>query len=156
MVFLVFSLVFSCYVYVFLGILLYLISSPVSVFVQKYHSITKKSRAISCHSLFPVWECKQTWLLLNVVPTIDFTSSQFPNLQACSFIKKRLQHRCFRVKFSKCLRTSFLQNISGGCFWELAYILTQHFLREVRFYRMVGIIDGGSWFHSIWKIEVLG
>ena len=34
-VFLVFSLVFSCCISVFLGILLYLILSPVSVFVQK-------------------------------------------------------------------------------------------------------------------------
>ena len=41
------------------------------------HSITKQSKAISCHSLFPAWECKQTWLLLNFVPTINFTSSLF-------------------------------------------------------------------------------
>ena len=34
-VFLVFSLAFSCCISVFLGILLYLILSPVSVFVQK-------------------------------------------------------------------------------------------------------------------------
>ena len=76
-VFLVFSLVFPV-VSVFLGILLYLVLSPVSVLYKNYHSITKKSRAISCHSLFPAWECKQTWLLLNFVPIIDFTSSQFP------------------------------------------------------------------------------
>ena len=52
-VFLVFPLVFFCCVSVFLGILLYLILSPVSVFVRNYHSITKKSKAISCHCLFP-------------------------------------------------------------------------------------------------------
>ena len=45
---------------------------------RNYNSITKKSRVISCHSLFTAWECKQTWLLLNFVPTISFTSSQFP------------------------------------------------------------------------------
>ena len=50
----------------------------VSFLYRNYHSVTKKSRAISCHSLFPAWEGKQTWLLLNFVPTIDFTSSQFP------------------------------------------------------------------------------
>ena len=77
-VFLVFSLVFSCCASVFLESLLYLNFSPVSVFYRNYHSITKKSRAISCHSLIPAWECKQTWLLLNFVPIIDFTSSQFP------------------------------------------------------------------------------
>ena len=32
--------------------------------------------------------------------------------QACNFIKKRLQHRCFPMKFTKFLRTLFLQNIS--------------------------------------------
>ena len=42
------------------------------------HSITKKGRVISCYSLILTWECKQTWLLLNFVVTIDSTSSQFP------------------------------------------------------------------------------
>ena len=35
-------------------------------------------------------------------------------LKAWNFIKKRLQHRCF-LKF---LKTPFLQNTSGGCFWK--------------------------------------
>ena len=29
----------------------------------------------------------------------------------CNFIKKKLQHRCFPVKFAKILRTSILKNI---------------------------------------------
>ena len=33
--------------------------------------------------------------------------------KACSFIKKRLWHRCFPVNFAKFLRTPFLQNTSG-------------------------------------------
>ena len=32
--------------------------------------------------------------------------------QACNFIKKRLKHRCFPMKFTKSLRTPFLQNSS--------------------------------------------
>ena len=32
--------------------------------------------------------------------------------QACNFIKKRLQHRCFPMKFTKSSRTPFLQNTS--------------------------------------------
>ena len=32
--------------------------------------------------------------------------------QAYNFIKKRLQHRCFPIKFTKFLRTLFLQNTS--------------------------------------------
>ena len=40
--------------------------------------------------------------------------------QPCNFIKKRLQHRCFPMKFTKFLRTPFLQNTStlvaaSGC-----------------------------------------
>ena len=38
------------------------------------------------------------------------------DLQACNFIKKRLQRKCFPVKFAKFLRTPFLQNTCGGCY----------------------------------------
>ena len=34
-----------------------------------------------------------------------------PGLKAYNFIKKRLQHRCFPVKFAKFLRTAILKNI---------------------------------------------
>ena len=36
--------------------------------------------------------------------------------KACNFIKKRLQHRFFPLKFAEFLRTPFLQNICGGYF----------------------------------------
>ena len=32
-------------------------------------------------------------------------------LQACNFIKKRIQNRCFLVKFAKFLRTPILKNM---------------------------------------------
>ena len=35
-------------------------------------------------------------------------------LQVCNFIKKRLLHTCFPLKFAK-----FLQSTSGECFWNL-------------------------------------
>ena len=37
-------------------------------------------------------------------------------LRACNFTKKRLQRRCFPMKFAKSLRTSFLQNTPSGYF----------------------------------------
>ena len=37
------------------------------------------------------------------------------------FNKKRLQRRCFLVKFAKFLRTPFLQNTSGRCSRKLNY-----------------------------------
>ena len=39
-------------------------------------------------------------------------------LKVCNVIKKRLQHRCFPVNIAKHLKTAFLLNIFGGCFWE--------------------------------------
>ena len=40
--------------------------------------------------------------------------------QACNLIKKRLQHRCFPIKFTKSLRTPFFTEhlYSDGCFWQ--------------------------------------
>ena len=36
---------------------------------------------------------------------------------ACNFIKKRLKHRYFLVNIAKYLRTAFLWNISGDCYY---------------------------------------
>ena len=43
----------------------------------------------------------------------NFTGKQlcWSLLQACNFIKNKLQHWCFPVKFAKFLRTSILKNI---------------------------------------------
>ena len=49
---------------------------------------------------------------------LKFLSNKIAGLQACNFIKKRLQHRCFSVKFSKSLRASSSQNIYGGYIWK--------------------------------------
>ena len=38
-------------------------------------------------------------------------------LKPATLLKKSLWHRCFPVNFAKFLRTPFLQNTSGGCFW---------------------------------------
>ena len=40
--------------------------------------------------------------------------------QACNFIKKRLQHRSFPMKFTKSLRRPFFtaQLYSDNCFWQ--------------------------------------
>ena len=44
-------------------------------------------------------------------------------MQACNFIKKRLQQSCFPVKFEEILRKSFLQNTSGVCLWTKPWSL---------------------------------
>ena len=40
----------------------------------------------------------------------------FTGKQACNFIEKRLQHRCFHVNISKFLRTCFRRISANGCF----------------------------------------
>ena len=42
--------------------------------------------------------------------------SDGPNDRPATLLKKRLRHMCSPVNFAKFLRTSFLQNTSGGCF----------------------------------------
>ena len=44
-------------------------------------------------------------------------------VRACNFIKKKLQHRRFPAKLEK-LRALFLQNTSGGCFWNYCSFFT--------------------------------
>ena len=44
-------------------------------------------------------------------------------MKACDFIKKRLQHSCFPMKFVKSLRTPFSQNTSDGYFCTLLSFL---------------------------------
>ena len=44
-------------------------------------------------------------------PVLESLSNKVAGLQACNFVKKRLQHWCFPVKFAKFLRTSILRNI---------------------------------------------
>ena len=45
-----------------------------------------------------------------------FTGKHLRWSEACSFIKKGIQHGCFPVKFAKFLTSPFLQNTSGACF----------------------------------------
>ena len=56
----------------------------------------------------------------------NFTGKHLWGPQACNFIKKRLQHRCFPVKLAKFLRTPFLKNTSGGCFCTYCTHMTSH------------------------------
>ena len=69
-------------------------------------------------------------------------------LQACKFIKKKLQHRCFRVKFPKFLITSFFTK-------RLRWLLLRKIFERSAVYGVVGITPGGAWFRSIWKTVVL-
>ena len=88
---------------------------------RTYHNITKKSRVISCNSLFPAWKCKQTWLLLNFVPIIDFTSSQFPAYE------KRQWKVCFRVKLNLCMCFFSFWGFLFKFILVVCYFYTRHY-----------------------------
>ena len=71
--------------------------------------------------------CKKS---LNTCVEVFF--NKVAGLQACDFVKKRLQHRCFPVKFTKFLRTPFLKYI---CQRLLLYCtLTTHWYLSVLLY----------------------
>ena len=68
-------------------------------------------------------------------------------LRLGTLLKKRLWHRCFPVNFAKFLRTPFLQNTYGGCFWIILVVviitiivLKKYFtnMRKVHFIDMSG------------------
>ena len=40
------------------------------------------------------------------------------DIRPATLSKKRLWHRCFPASYAKFLRTTFLQNTSGGCFYN--------------------------------------
>ena len=46
-----------------------------------------------------------------------FTGKHLCWFQACIFIKKRLQHRCFPVNTAEFLGTPILKTSANGCFW---------------------------------------
>ena len=55
-----------------------------------------------------------------------FHKAKIISLQPATLFKKRLQHRCFAVNFTKFLMLSFLQNNSGRLFqifWEVCVIM---------------------------------
>ena len=47
-------------------------------------------------------------------------------LTPATLLKVRIWHSCFPVNFAKFLRTPFLQNTSGGCFWKILKIRCQN------------------------------
>ena len=53
------------------------------------------------------------------------STCDYSQASVCKFIKKRLWHRCFPVKFAKFLRIPFLQNTSG---WLLLSTRIQGFI----------------------------
>ena len=73
---------------------------------------------------------------------LEFLFNKVAGLQVCNFIKKRLQHWCFSMKFAKSLRASFLQNTFGGWFWK--YLITLSLLDMRMMNRVIAVVRIGS------------
>ena len=77
----------------------------------------KQTRSSRSQMFFKIRGLKN-FLLFTKTPVLESLFDNVAGLMACNVIKKRLQHRCFPVNITKFIRTSFLLNISGGCFWQ--------------------------------------
>ena len=60
----------------------------------------------------------------NICARVSF--NKVAGLRPATFLKERIWHSCFPVNFAKFLRTPFLQNTSGGCFWKILKIRCQN------------------------------
>ena len=71
-------------------------------------------------------------------------------LKACSFVKKRLQHRYFSVNFGKYLRTPFLQNTSSGCFCTSKQLYNKSTITSAG----ISFFLSGHWKHqnNVWNL----
>ena len=59
------------------------------------------------------------------LPNLGFFISYIRDLEACNFIKKRLQHSCFPMKFAKFLRITNWRTSANDCFWNLPFDIHQ-------------------------------
>ena len=69
------------------------------------------------------WKNRKFRKLHRKTSVFESLSNKVAGLSACNSVTKRLQYRFFPAKFTKFLKTSFLQNSYNGCFWVLTRIL---------------------------------
>ena len=65
------------------------------------------------------WKFRKIHRKTPLSESIFLTKLQASGFRPSTLSKKRLWHRCFPVKSMKFLRTPFLQNTSGACFYWL-------------------------------------
>ena len=56
-------------------------------------------------------------------PVLQLHGSKVAGLRACSFVAKRLQQKCFPVKFAKFLEHLFWKNL-----WTAVFVLKDNYL----------------------------
>ena len=85
------------------------------------------------------------------IPVLESLLNKVAGLEACNFIKKRLQHRYFPVKFAIFLRTPILKNICkrlNDCFCSF-FLMTLCSLFTSQIYQpKIKCKGGGSYFQK--------
>ena len=97
------------------------------IFRSSHHRYSVKKGVLKNFAKLVMW-----WSLFNRVTC----------LQAYSFIKKRLPHRYFPVKSSKCLRTPILRTSANDCFWIL---LVKLLVWRQQLYQKITASGSSSW-----------
>ena len=73
-------------------------------------------------------------------PVFESLFTKVTGLNACSFIKKRLRHRCFPVKFPRILRTSFFKE-SRRWLLQWVHLLSKNLLEKLLSESILKIFD---------------
>ena len=78
-------------------------------------STCARASFLVCQSLICVPQACRKFPFLKI-GVLEALLKKLAGWRQATLLKKRLQQRCFPVKFAKILRTPLLQNASGGCF----------------------------------------
>ena len=87
--------------------------------------------------------------------SLQSLSYKVVGLQVCKFIKKRLPHRCFPVKFAKCLRTPILKNICERPRLHILFFAAQFWYvnwRQIKIYFFRYILSNNNAFFFVFAM----
>ena len=106
----------KCYLYVITS----LRNSCIITFLKKYRSNYQRCRSSHrrCSIKKVVFKISET---SQENPCVEAFFNKVAGLDPASFLKKKLQHKCFPVKFAKLLRTPILKNICKRLLLEVFY-----------------------------------
>ena len=79
---------------------------------------------------FRIGVLKNFAMFTGKTPVLESLFNKYAGLKACNFIKKRLQHRFFPVKFAKFLRTPFLTEHVRWLLLEISHELSLYCIWE--------------------------
>ena len=101
------------------------------------------------------------------IPVLESVFSKVAGLKACNFITKKVQHRCFPVRFAKFLRIPILKNICERLLLYLHYnshiILTFITFTTIRSSRLqvfykIGVLENFAYVtgkHLCWSLFLI-